>query len=93
MISLAFFYLLVIAKHLVSNQNNEGRASMLRGFHFNKQGNFHSKYMLCHASTKQKKATFHLIQMPGYPGSYILPENKNILSLLTAQHSELPYPA
>lgn len=44
-----FSYLLAISKYLASNQNNESRASMLRGFHLNKQGNFHFKCMFCHA--------------------------------------------
>lgn len=48
-----FSYLLPIAKYLASNQNNESWATVLRGFHLNKQGNFHFKYMFCHAFTKQ----------------------------------------
>lgn len=80
--------MLAIAKYLASNQNNESRASVLRGFHLNKQGNFHFKCMFCHASTKQKSVVSHSMQMPSYPGSYTPPEKtQNILSLLTAQHS------
>lgn len=48
-----FSCLLAMAKYLASNQNNESRASVFRGFHLNKQGNFHFKYMFCHAFTKQ----------------------------------------
>lgn len=75
-----FSYLLTIAKHLASNRNNESRVSMLRGFHLNKQGNFHLKYMFCHASTEQKSGISHLMQIPSYPGSYTPPEKRKTIS-------------
>lgn len=75
-----FSYMLAIAKYLASNQNNESRASVLRGFHLNKQGNFHFKCMFCHASTKQKSVVSHSMQMPSYPGSYTPPEKHKTFS-------------
>lgn len=75
-----FSYLLAIAKYLASNQNNASRASVLRGFHLNKQGNFHFKCMFCHAFTQQYSLISHLMQMPGYWGSYTPPEKHKTIS-------------
>lgn len=76
-----FSYLLAVAKYLASNQNNENRASVLRGFHLNKQCNFHFIFMFCHASTKQKSVISHVMQMPSYPGSYTPPEKCKPISV------------